>query len=228
VTIRLAILDDGERFRQQLAERLSFYPEVSVVLSAGSAREFLEGVGAASRPPDVALLDIELPTGSGIEVAAHLAAHHPSIGILMFTVFEAEETVLAAIQAGASGYLLKDASAPAIVRAVREVHEGGVPLSRSIARHLLGVVGGRPSRPGPIPVPGMPGDELTVREIELLERIVQGDTEQAIATRLQISPHTVRTHVKNIYRKLRVRSRAAAVRQAYERHLLQQPPTPPR
>jgi DNA-binding NarL/FixJ family response regulator len=223
----VAILDDSERFRKQLVERLGFYPEVAVAFDSGSATDFLARVAGADTPPDVALLDIELSASSGIEVASRLTAENPTIGILMFTVFEAEETVLAAIQAGASGYLLKDASAAAIVQAVREVHEGGVPLSRSVARHLLGMVGGRPATP-PLPAPGAAADELTAREVELLEQIVLGETEHVIAARLRISPHTVRTHVKNIYRKLRVRSRAAAVRQAYQRHLLQHPPGPPR
>ena len=144
----------------------------------------------------------------------------------MFTVFEAEDTVLGAIQAGASGYLLKDAPVETIVRAIREVHEGGVPLSRSVARRLLGVLG----RPVPPPVPAPPPlagdrDDLSPREIELLERIVMGETEHVIAAHLDISPHTVRTHVKNIYRKLRVRTRAAAVRLAYERGLIGRPPS---
>ena len=223
MTVRIAILDDNARFRQQLLERLRFFPEVEVACSAGSAAEFLALLGRAAGPIDVALLDIELPGTSGIEVAAQLATEHPETGVLMFTVFEAEETVLAAIQAGASGYLLKDAPAEAIVRAIREVHEGGVPLSRSVARHLLGVLA---SQAPPQAAPAVVEEQgpLSTRERELLECIVQGDTEQQIAGRLGISPHTVRTHVKNIYRKLQVHSRAAAVRLAYERHLISTPP----
>jgi len=223
--IRVAVLDDNERFRTRLVERLRFFPELVVAFEAGSAAEFLARLGRQVEPVQVALLDIALPHSSGIEVASRLTSDHPDIGVLMFTVFEAEETVLGAIQAGASGYLLKDAPIDAIVRAIHEVHEGGVPLSRPVARRLLGVLG-KPAAATPVaarPAVGADHDELSPREVELLERIVRGDTEQVIAAHLDISPHTVRTHVKNIYRKLRVRTRAAAVRLAYERHLLGRP-----
>lgn len=225
--IRVAILDDNQRFRAQLVERLRFFPELAIAFEAGSAAEFLSRLGQAAGPVQVALLDIALPQSSGIEVASRLADDYPDIGVLMFTVFEAEDTVLGAIQAGASGYLLKDAPVETIVRAIREVHEGGVPLSRSVARRLLGVLG-RPPAPVPVarPAPSGDRDDLSPREIELLERIVMGETEPVIAANLDISPHTVRTHVKNIYRKLRVRTRAAAVRLAYERHLIGRPQSP--
>lgn len=222
MSIRIAVLDDNERFRQQLTARLQYFPAVDVVLTAESVDRFLAKLAELAVPPDVALLDIELPSGSGIELAARLTAEHPDIGVLMFTVFEAEHTVLAAIQAGASGYLLKDASAEEIVRAVHEVHEGGVPLSRSIARQLLAMAGRQaPAEPSnPLPA----GAPLSRREEMLLQRIVLGETESEIAARLNISPHTVRTHVKNIYRKLHVRSRAAAVRTALERQRRRLPP----
>jgi len=221
MSIRVAILDDNQRFRQRLVERFRYFTELAVVFETGSASEFLTLLGQAVEPVHVALLDIELPESSGIEVATRLAADYPEVGVLMFTVFEAEETVLAAIHAGASGYLLKDAPVEAIIQAIREVHEGGVPLSRSVARQLLGVLGQQGSLLAPVrrSAPAGP-DDLTPREIKLLERIVLGETEQAIAVHLEISPHTVRTHVKNIYRKLRVHSRAAAVRLAYQRRLI--------
>lgn len=223
--IRVAILDDNARFRTRLVERLRFFPELVVAFEAGGAAEFLARLGQQAEPVQVALLDIALPHSSGIEVASRLTSDYPGIGVLMFTVFEAEETVLGAIQAGASGYLLKDAPVEAIVRAIHEVHEGGVPLSRPVARRLLGVLGKPAAAPPAAARPVADHDELSPREIELLERIVRGDTEQVIAAHLDISPHTVRTHVKNIYRKLRVRTRAAAVRLAYERHLLGRPPS---
>lgn len=226
MSIRVAILDDNRRFRARLVERLRFFSELTLAFEAGSASEFLTRLGQATDRVHVALLDIALPHSSGIDVATRLAEKYPDVGVLMFTVFEAEDTVLAAIQAGASGYLLKDAPVEAIVRAIREVHEGGVPLSRSVARRLLGVLG-KPRTPQPPGEPSSGHDDLSPREVELLERIVIGETEQVIAVRLDISPHTVRTHVKNIYRKLRVRTRAAAVRLAYERRLIGWPQSPP-
>lgn len=222
MTIRVAVLDDNERFRARLVARLRFFPEVGLAFEAASAAEFLARLDAAPAAVDVALLDIELPESSGIAVAGDVSRRHPGVGILMFTVFEAEETILAAIQAGASGYLLKESPAGAIVQAIREVHQGGVPLSRPIARRLLGMLGSTTACPAAPPLTAAEG--LSPREVELLERVVLGETEAEIAIRLSISPHTVRTHVKNIYRKLRVRSRAAAVRLAYERRLVPPPP----
>lgn len=220
--VRVAVLDDDERFRRQLLERLRFFQQVDVVADAGTPQEFFRKLPGLSVAPEVALVDIGLPGASGIEVAARLSAEHHAVSVLMLTVFEEPDTVLAAIQAGASGYLLKDSSAEAIVRAILEVHEGGVPLSPPVARHVLKLIGRLPASPraSPPPDPGASPSPLSSREIELLERIVQGETEAEIAAVLGISPHTVRTHVKNIYRKLRVHSRAAAVRLTYERHLL--------
>lgn len=226
MTIRVAVLDDNERFRARLVGRLRFFPDVALAFEAASAAEFLTRLRATPNAVDVALLDIELPESSGVAVAADVSRDHPDVGILMFTVFEAEETVLAAIQAGASGYLLKESPIGAIVQAIREVHQGGVPLSRPIARRLLGMLGATSAGAASVPPAASDGsDGLSPREVELLERVVLGETEAEIAVRLAISPHTVRTHIKNIYRKLRVRSRAAAVRLAYERRLVPRAPT---
>lgn len=224
MTIRVAVLDDNDRFRARLIDRLRFFPEVMLAYEAASAAEFLTQLRAAPTVVDVALLDIELPDSSGVAVAAEVSRDFPAVGILMFTVFEAEETVLAAIQAGASGYLLKESPIGAIVQAIREVHQGGVPLSRPIARRLLGMLGATGAHAAPSGPPVDGADGLSPREVELLERVVLGETEAEIAARLAISPHTVRTHIKNIYRKLRVRSRAAAVRLAYERRLVPRSP----
>jgi DNA-binding NarL/FixJ family response regulator len=227
--VRVALLDDNEHFRRQVVERLRFVAGVEVALDAGSAAEFFGRLRVLVPVPDVALVDIGLPAESGISVAERLTAEYPGIGVLMFTVFDEPDTVLASIQAGASGYLLKDATADEIGRAIVEVHEGGVPLSRSIARKVLGLMIRVPQPPESAePAEATESGSLSSREVELLERIVHGETEAVIAGRLGISPHTVRTHVKNIYRKLRVRSRAAAVRLAYEKHLLHPPLGPTR
>lgn len=217
MSARVVLLDDDERYRGRLVERLAFAPDVSVVADVGSAADFFDVIERADPAADVALIDIELRGESGIDVADRLSAACPTIGILMLTVFEDDAHVLQAIQAGASGYLLKDTTVDVLVAAVHEVKDGGVPLSRSIARRILGLV----ARPVPhMPIATHDGEALSSRERELLEHVVRGETESEIAGRLGISPHTVRTHVKNIYRKLRVRSRAAAVRLAFERGLV--------
>lgn len=217
--VRVVLLDDDERYRGRLVERLAFAPNVSVVADVGSAADFFDAFGRPESVADVALIDIELRGESGIDVADRLSAAFPAVGILMLTVFEDDTHVLGAIQAGASGYLLKDTTVDVLAAAIQEVHDGGVPLSRGIARRILGLVG-KPAPPHPSGTDD--GEALSSRERELLEHVVRGETEAEIAARLGISPHTVRTHVKNIYRKLRVRSRAAAVRLAFERGLVSQ------
>ena len=129
----------------------------------------------------------------------------------MLPVFEDEERIFAAVKAGASGYLLKDASAGRIVGAVLEVAHGGAPVSPLVAKKLLGYVRGDDA-----------GEDLglTNRERDVLDLIVEGLIEDAIADRLSISPHTVRSHIKNLYEKLQVHSRAEVVRVAYQHRLI--------
>jgi DNA-binding NarL/FixJ family response regulator len=222
MTIRVILLDDDDRYRQRLVDRLGFAPTLSVVADASTPAQFFDLLSRLSPPPAVALVDIGLDHSSGIDVADQLSEAHPEMGIIMLTVFEDDAHLLGAIQAGASGYLLKDTPVDALAAAITEVAEGGVPLSRSIARRIL-TLAGRP-RAGIARVLPPGADTLSARERELLEHVVSGDKETAIAARLGISPHTVRTHIKNIYRKLRVTSRAAAVRFALEQGLVDPPP----
>lgn len=217
--VRLVLLDDDPAFRTRLAQRLGYFDAVEVVLVAGSIGELFEGLADLDHPPDVALLDVELKGESGIDAARRLGREYPSVAILILTVFEDPEKIFAAVRAGASGYFLKDASAEAIVEAAEEVRRGGAPLSRTVARKILDLVRTPPR--GPEATPGVEEDpDLSPREVELLEAIVRGETEAQIARRLFISPHTVRTHVKSIYRKLHVHTRAAAVRVTLETGLL--------
>jgi len=219
MTIRVALLDDDDRFRRRLAERLQYFEAVEVVVEANTVDTFFAAISDLASPPDVALLDVELRAGSGIEAAARLGAEFPGVGALMLTVFEDPQKIFEAVQAGASGYLLKDAEAEEIVEALLEVEAGGAPLSRGVARRILTLVKEAPPRKAPAAdAPLAP--ELSPREVELLQLIVLGQTEAKIAKELYISPHTVRTHVKNIYKKLQVHSRAAAVRITLERGLL--------
>ncbi|MEM9998074.1 MAG: response regulator transcription factor [Bacteroidota bacterium] len=216
MAVCLALVEDRADVRRLLTERLGFFDDVELVLVAPSAELFFEHLaqlddteGAAL--PEVVLMDIELPGIDGITATTRLKSAHPAIEVLMLTVFEDEERIFAAVKAGASGYLLKDASAGRIVGAVLEVAHGGAPVSPLVAKKLLSYVRGDDA-----------GEDLglTNRERDVLDLIVEGLIEDAIADRLSISPHTVRSHIKNLYEKLQVHSRAEVVRVAYQHRLV--------
>ncbi|MEP0547530.1 MAG: response regulator transcription factor [Rhodothermales bacterium] len=223
--VRVALVEDHPAFRQRLTERLRFFADVELVLTADSGDAFLEQIDVIARDtrPEVVIMDIEMPGLSGIETTRRLKAAHPEIDVLMFTVFEHDDSIFASIQAGASGYLLKDSAADQIVGAVLELAGGGAPMSPGVARRVLAHARTTslttPREPRPVEAPTATFD-LTERELDVLHRLVEADTEDAIADRLHISPHTVRTHIKNIYRKLHVHSRASVVRVAIENRLL--------
>ena len=210
VSVRLALVEDRSDVRQLLTERLAFFDDVELVSVSASAEAFFERLRAAEVAPEVVLMDIELPGMDGIEATGRLRESHPETEVLMLTVFEDEDRIFASVQAGASGYLLKDASAGRIVGAVLEVARGGAPVSPLVAKKLLGWIRGDDCE----------AVGLTDRERDVLDGIVEGLTEDGIADRLFISPHTVRSHIKSLYRKLEVHSRAEVVRVAYERRLI--------
>ncbi|MCH7638505.1 MAG: response regulator transcription factor [Bacteroidetes bacterium] len=210
--VRLALVEDRPEVRQLLAERLGFFDDVELVFTASSAEVFFERLDVVGDLPEVVLMDIELPGMDGIAATARFKEEHPQLEVLMLTVFEDEERIFSAIKAGASGYLLKDASAGRIVGAVLEVARGGAPVSPLVAKKLLGYVRGDTDEENDL--------DITAREREVLDLIVEGLIEDAIADRLLISPHTVRGHIKNLYEKLQVHSRAEVVRAAYERRLI--------
>jgi DNA-binding NarL/FixJ family response regulator len=221
--ITIALVEDNETLRRRFIERFRFFDDVELVLAAGSGEAFLGRLRELStdRHPQVVLMDIELPGISGIVTTARLKEAWPDIEVMMLTVFEDEDRIFDSIRAGASGYLLKDATTDAIVGAVLSLMKGGAPISPAVARKMLGYVRSGDGE-APRPQDGEPSAtfELSDRELEILQLVVQDDLETVIADRLHISPHTVRTHIKNIYKKLHVHSRASAVRVAFEHNLL--------
>lgn len=216
--IPIALVEDNDTLRRRFIERLGFFRDVELTLTAGSGEDFLEDLERlpADRHPRVVLMDIELPKISGIDTTALARERYPELEVIMLTVFEDEDKIFRSIQAGAAGYLLKDTDTGTIVGAILDLLQGGAPMSAPVARKLLRYVR---EEQAPAKQPAAAFD-LTHREFDILEGIVRDDTEEALADTLHISPHTVRTHIKNIYKKLHVHSRAAAVRVALEHKLL--------
>lgn len=214
--VRLGLVEDHPDLRDRVVRQLAYFDAVHLDLVAESGETLLADFEVRTRAgtslPDVVLMDVEVPGPDGIETTRRLRERYPDVEVLMLTVFEDEERIFGAIQAGASGYLLKDAGPDRIVQAVLDVVEGGAPTSPLVARKLMGYVRDQAA-------PDAPEFNLTPREQDVLSHLVEDETEAEIADRLAISPHTIRSHVKNIYRKLQVHSRAQAVRVALEQGL---------
>jgi DNA-binding NarL/FixJ family response regulator len=227
MTIKIAIVEDNATLRERFEEQFGFYKDIKLVGSFATGEAAVNGIQKLppSRLPMIVLMDIALPKMSGIETTIALKELFPEVDVMMITVFEDESKIFQSIQAGASGYLLKDNPPDRIVEAIRELSRGGSPMSQSIAKKVLSFVRGKPHHafePSGRALNDVDPVEfaLSERETELLQGLVQGETYTSLAKKLFISPHTVKTHIKNIYKKLHVHSRATAVRVALERKLV--------
>ena len=214
--IRIAIVDDKRIMRTTLFEQLSYYEELEIGLLAADGDEYLTKMKELppAQRPEVVIMDIEMPVLDGIEAVAITKEIYPDVLCLMLTVFDNDDKLFEAIKAGACGYLLKDEKPVNILRAITEVvFEGGVPMSPRIAQKALLLL-----RNTNKPVEESKADQadslLSAREIEILQRIVDGLNYQQIGERLFISPHTVRKHTANIYEKLHVCNKASAIKLA--------------
>ena len=217
--IRVLIADDQTLLREGLATLLAAVDGVEVV---GSARDGEEAVSlTALRHPDVVLMDLRMPRCDGVEATRRLTAEQPEVRVVVLTTYADDASVFAALQAGARGYLTKDAGAGEIAQAIRTVHAGEALLDPSVQRRLLESLRA-PAGPAVTPSGPLP-DGLTQREVEVLGLIAEGLSNQEIAARLVVSETTVKTHINNLFSKTGVRDRAQAVRYAYG-HGLAQPP----
>jgi DNA-binding NarL/FixJ family response regulator len=221
MSIRITLVEDTASLRKRFTELFAMYEEVELVATYASGEATLNGLTKMppSKLPQVILMDIELLEMSGIETTRLVKERFPDIEVMMLTVFEDEAKIFQSIEAGASGYLLKDDAADDIVTAIKELHDGGAPMSQSIARKVLTML---KSSPAEKKTSLSPSEEfsLSVRELELLRGLVDGETYTSLAKILFLSPHTVKTHIKNIYKKLHVHTRATAVKTAIDRNLV--------
>ena len=201
---RIAIVEDNKVIRESLAAYVHMAPDLQCVCSCGTAEEALEQL--PQHRPDVVLMDIQLPNLSGIECSARLKQLLPEVRIIMVTVYGDPDLIFKALRAGACGYLLKRCTPEELVTAVREVQQGGAPMSREIARKVISHFQSFPEPPDT----SSEVENLSPREREILELLTQGFSDKEIADRLGVKHGTVRWHLQHVYEKLHVRSRTEA------------------
>ncbi len=203
--IRILVVDDHKLFREGLSALLNAAPETAVVGEAGTGTEAIAQAKTAS--PDVILMDIQMPEMNGIEATRRILAALPEVGIVMLTMLEDDDSLFAAMCAGARGYILKGADKAEVLRTVTAVAEGQALFGPEIAYRLTNFF--QREVPQETAVPTFP--ELTDREREVLQLIAQGKNNSDIAEALVISPKTVRNHITNVFSKLQVVNRAQAI-----------------
>ena len=202
--IRLLVVDDQTSVRDGLAVMLDLDPDIAVVGTAANGRDAIEAVEKFR--PDVVLMDLNMPVMGGVAATGALRESWPELPVVVLTTFGDDESILAALRAGARGYLTKDAGRATIVQGVRSAHAGQAVLDPEVQARLLMLA---TRAPEPDPVVG-----LTAREREILDLIGEGLRNGEIARRLFISEATVKTHINNLFAKADLHSRADAVRLA--------------
>lgn len=204
--IRILVVDDHPIVRDGLRGHLDGQPDLQVVGEAASAEEALARLAAT--PVDVLVADLRMPGRGGLALVREVGARHPQVRVLVLTTFDTEAEIRGALDAGARGYLLKDAGRQAIHDAIREVAAGRTAVAAPVARRLV-ATSGEPARP-----------VLSARELEVLQLVAEGLTNAGIGRRLFVGEATVKTHLQHIFAKLQAPDRAAAVSIALRRGLL--------
>ena len=219
MSVRVLVVDDHPMYREGLVTAIAAMAGVEVV---GDAADGAEAVRKTLElGPDVAVMDLHMPELNGIEATRRIVADRPGTAVLVLTMLDGDDSVFAAMRAGARGYLLKGADRAQILRSIEAVAQGEVVFSSGVASRVLAFFAAGSGAPAAVPFP-----ELTEREREILDLVARGLTNTEIAQRLFLSPKTVRNHVSNVFTKLQVAGRAEAVAQARDAGL-GAPPTRP-
>ena len=203
--IRIAIVEDDVELLKGITQTISLSDETDVIASFTNAEDFLKE--AETLNVDITLMDIGLPKQSGIECMKQLKPLFPKMQFLMWTTFEDDEKIFDALKAGASGYILKTATAQQLIQAISELHQGGSPMSSSIARKVIASFHASQIKQSEY--------NITNRESEILELLAKGYRYKEIAAKLFVSLETVRSHVHHIYEKLQVSSRTDALNKMF-------------
>jgi DNA-binding NarL/FixJ family response regulator len=237
--VRVVVADDQQVVREGIVMLLGLLPGIEVVAAAADGEEAVALV--AQHAPEVVLMDLRMPRVDGVEATRRVRAEHPGTAVIVLTTYADDDSLFPALQAGARGYLTKDAGSEEIARAIRDVRSGAAGLSPQVqARLLERLSAGEPApapeaasppasasapartstpAPAPTPAPVPLPDGLTAREAEVLGLIAAGLSNQEIAARLFVSVATVKTHINNLFAKTGVRDRAQAVGYAYKHGL---------
>jgi len=202
--IRILLADDHHLVRTGVRQLLESAHDIQVIAEAGDGEE--AQILIEQHKPDVAVLDIQMPKASGIEVTRWVRSHLPEVGVLILTAYDDDPYVIAVLQAGANGYVLKTGRAEELIQAVRDVHDGKSALDSNITRKLMASMFKKPEK--------MPIEQLTDREMDVLRLTAKGYTNKAIGVQLNISDRTVQGHLAHIFAKLQANSRTEAVMRA--------------
>ena len=216
MNLKIAIVDDNSFLIHAIKEKLSFFEDITVKVTALNGSELLSRL-EENHNINLILMDIEMPVLNGIEATRLVKQKYPQIKIIMLTAFDNDENIFNAIKAGADGYLLKEINPEELYGGIRETLNGGAAMNPSIAMKTLKLFR------NPIDIQN-PGDQeeisLSKREIEVLEQLSKGLSYTAIADNLFLSPSTVRKHIENIYKKLQVHSKLEAVQKARNHNII--------
>ncbi len=209
--IKIALYEDNVTLRSSLSHLLQSSEEFEFLGAHENPVNILKNCSEAK--PHVILMDIDMPEMNGIEAASLVKTKFPDINILILTIFEDRDKLFDALQAGASGYLLKNSRVVEIIEAIHEIYQGGSPMTPSIARKVLEFFSKPQNQPNP-------EEKLSDRELDILKCLVSGDSYKMIAANCFISMGTVRSHINNIYKKLHVNSKSEAVVKALKERLI--------
>ena len=205
--IKVVIVEDDAGFRRSLIQVLKSTPEIQVAGDFSNCATAAAGMAALA--PDVVLMDLNLPDGSGPELTTQLKSCLPDLNVVILTVYNDTEHIFKALRAGACGYLLKQSSAREIIEAVLLAQSGGAPMTNQIARKVLAAF--QAETPA-----ASEQEKLSPRDVSILERVAQGASNKEIADQLSLTPKTVGWYLNGIYRKLHVQSRTQAVNKFYQ------------
>ncbi|MBP7512233.1 MAG: response regulator transcription factor [Bacteroidia bacterium] len=208
---QIGIIDDNHKIAQQLQQKLSLVDDVEILFFEDRGLKGINWLNTNLQKPNIILMDIEMPDMDGIETTFRIKQIFPGIQIIMLTVFESEDSIFNAIKAGATGYLLKDEKLESILNSFEEVLSGGAPMSPLIAQKTIQMLS-KGYKPQQVVIYANNSEEqLSKRELEILQLLANGLRNFEVAERLFISNATVKKHIENIYNKLQIHSRAELV-----------------